>query len=50
MQSFRLYVPVFGVNGHTFHQILKRVCEMSYDPQLEERDLCVGQQVELDDL
>lgn len=39
-----------GSMAHTSHQILKRVCEISYDPQLEERDLCVGQQVGLDDL
>ena len=45
-----LYVHVFGARVHTFHEILKRVCEMNYDPLLEERDLCVEQQVRLDDL
>lgn len=42
--------PCLGSRVRTSHQILKMVCGMSYDPQLEERDLCIVQQVGLDDL
>lgn len=45
-----LYVHMFQAGVHTFHEILKRVCEMNYDPLLKERDVCVEQPVGLDDL